>query len=112
MLMARAFWITRRSAGLFSGLGPPALTAIVISLPMRANALDILSQRANIVAFRVSKIRPIVAPVEGLRSARHARPESSRAALARQGRFSLPVAGRRRGDQRIDELPRHRRDVL
>ena len=60
MLTARAFWNARRSAGLCSGFGPPALTAIVISLPMRANALDILSQRANIVALRVSKMRPIV----------------------------------------------------
>src|SRR5439155_19897111 len=59
MLSARAFWMMRRSAGLFSGLGPPAFTAIVISLPMRAKALDILSQRANIVALRVSKMRPM-----------------------------------------------------
>src|SRR5262245_65009971 len=63
MLRWRAFWMMRRSDGLFSGVGPPALTAIVISLPMRANALDILSQRANIVALRVSKIRPMFDPL-------------------------------------------------
>ena len=62
MLMARAFWMMRRRVGLFSGFGPLAFTAIVISLPMRANALDILSQRANIVAFRVSKMRPMIGP--------------------------------------------------
>src|SRR5438477_10003995 len=60
MLRARAFWMTRRSEGLLCGFDTAALTAIVISLPMRANALDILSQRANIVAFRVSKMRPIL----------------------------------------------------
>src|SRR5262245_64250922 len=58
-LTARAFWITRRSAGLLSGLGPPALTAIVISLPMRAKAFDMRSQRAIMVALRVSKMRPM-----------------------------------------------------
>src|SRR5262245_55568547 len=59
MLMARAFWMMRRSEGLLSGFGPPAFTAIVISLPIRAKAFDILSQRANMVALRVSKIRPM-----------------------------------------------------
>src|ERR1041385_80392 len=59
MFTDRAFWITRRSEGFDSGLGPPFLTAIVISLPMRANALDMRSQRANIVALRVSKMRPM-----------------------------------------------------
>jgi len=42
-----------------SGLGPPVFTAIVISLLIRVNALAMRSQRANIVLFRVSKIRPI-----------------------------------------------------
>src|SRR5690242_15939594 len=59
MFADRAFWITRRSEGFDSGLGPPFLTAIVISLPMRANVLDMRSQRANIVALRVSKMRPM-----------------------------------------------------
>src|SRR6185436_4130906 len=65
MFTDRAFWITRRSEGFDSGLGPPFLTAIVISLPMRANALDILSQRANIVALRVSKMRPMAGNLDG-----------------------------------------------
>src|SRR6187401_2410292 len=60
MLTARAFWMARFRAGFASGFGPEAFTAMVISLPMRANALDILSQRANIVCLRVSKIRPMV----------------------------------------------------
>src|SRR6185503_12468982 len=65
MLIARAFWMMRRSAGLLSGFGPLAFTAIEISLPMRANAFDILSQRANIVALRVSKMRPMSSLPEG-----------------------------------------------
>ena len=48
--------------GLFLQDGPPALTAIVISLPMRANALDILSERANMTCLRVSKMRPMALP--------------------------------------------------
>src|SRR5262245_44081659 len=60
MLTARAFWITRRNAGLLSGFGPAALTAIVISLPIRVKAFAIRSQRANIVDLRVSKMRPMV----------------------------------------------------
>src|SRR5690242_4636293 len=59
MLTARAFWITRRSAGFECGSEPPALTATLISLLMRANALDMRSQRANIVCLRTSKILPI-----------------------------------------------------
>ena len=56
----------RRSVGLFSGFGPLLRTAIVISFPIRAKALDILSHRANIVALRVSKMRPMSIPVEGV----------------------------------------------
>src|SRR4051794_12626408 len=59
MLAARAFWTTRRRAGLLSGLGPPALTAMAMSLPMRVKAFAILSHRLNMVAFLVSKIRPM-----------------------------------------------------
>src|SRR4051812_29571519 len=68
MFAARAFWITRRSAGLVSGLGPPALTAMARSLPIRVKAFAILSHRLNIVAFLVSKIRPMggFLPVERL----------------------------------------------
>src|SRR6187399_2761214 len=64
MLIARAFNMTRRNGRFESGSGPPALTAIVSSLPMRAKALDILSQRANIVCLRVSKMRPMGVPEE------------------------------------------------
>ena len=70
MFAARAFWIARRSAGLVSGLGPPAFTAMAMSLPMRVNAFAILSQRANIVALRVSKMRPMA---NGLSPTGHAR---------------------------------------
>src|SRR5688572_3535992 len=59
MLAARAFWITRRRVGLVSGLGPPDFTAMARSFPMRVKAFAILSHRLNIVAFRVSKIRPM-----------------------------------------------------
>src|SRR5262252_940052 len=59
MFAARAFWIMRRRAGLLSGLGPPAFTAMAMSLPMRVNAFAILSHRLNMVALRVSKMRPM-----------------------------------------------------
>jgi hypothetical protein len=65
MFAARAFWMTRRREGFESGLGPPFFTAMVISLPMRANILDMRSQRANIVALRVSKMRPMDSPRKG-----------------------------------------------
>ena len=42
-----------------SALGPPALTAIAISLASRVNSFAILFQRANIVCLRVSKMRPM-----------------------------------------------------
>src|SRR6185436_7272469 len=59
MFTARAFWITRRSAGLECGSVPPVFTATLISLLMRENALDMRSQRANIVCLRTSNMRPI-----------------------------------------------------
>src|SRR5690242_4901361 len=59
MLTARAFWITRRSVGLDEGSGPPDFTAMVISLAMRANCFAMRFQRANIVALRTSKMRPM-----------------------------------------------------
>src|SRR5262249_36594457 len=58
-----AFCSARRSMGLLWGSGPPDFTAMAISRLMRVNAFAILFQRANIVALRVSKIRPTsVAP--------------------------------------------------
>src|SRR5690606_17341681 len=62
-----AFWRTRRSAGLLSGSGPPALTAMTMSFPMRANCFAIRSHRANMVALRGSKMRPIVVCFLGVR---------------------------------------------
>src|SRR6185369_4409122 len=59
MFAARAFWIMRRSAGLLSGLGPPDFTAMAMSFPMRVKAFAILSHRLNMVALRVSKMRPM-----------------------------------------------------
>jgi hypothetical protein len=59
MFTARAFWITRRSAGFEFGSGPPFLTAIVMSLPIRLNCFAIRFQRANIACFLTSKIRPM-----------------------------------------------------
>src|SRR5258705_8991765 len=90
MLIDRPFRIARRSAGLPSGFGPAALTAIVISLPTRANALDIRSQRANIVALRVSKMRPMV-------FFRSQRAGSPRQAL---GQLALVCVGRAIGNKR------------
>src|SRR5688500_20378653 len=59
MFTAREFWITRRRAGLEWGSGPPFLTAMVMSLPMRANCFAMRFQRANIACFLTSKMRPM-----------------------------------------------------
>src|SRR5512133_1238575 len=69
MFAPRAFCNARRSAGLWSGLGPPDFTAIAMSLLMRVKAFAILFQRANIVALRVSKMRPMVVRALGPRCA-------------------------------------------
>src|SRR5690606_9200741 len=55
----RAFWIATFSRELDSGLGPPAFTAMEISLPMRVNSLLSLALRAKILCLRFSKMRPI-----------------------------------------------------
>jgi hypothetical protein len=44
---------------LLSGLGPPDFTAMAMSRPIRVNAFAIRSHRLNMVALRVSKIRPM-----------------------------------------------------
>ena len=62
MFTARAFCMARRRLGLAAGSGPPALTAMVMSLAMRANCLAMRFQRANIVALRTSKMRPMGGP--------------------------------------------------
>src|SRR5512137_2819194 len=59
MLAPRAFCRARRSAGLSLGFGPPAFTAMAMSLLMRVKTLAILFHRANMVALRVSKMRPM-----------------------------------------------------
>src|SRR5688572_1602319 len=59
MFAARALSSARRRAGLASGFGPPDFTAMAMSLLTRVNSFAILFQRANIVALRVSKMRPM-----------------------------------------------------
>src|SRR5438876_5762386 len=61
MLTARAFWMVRRSVGFDAGSAPPAFTVMVRSLAMRANCFAMRFQRANIVALRTSKMRPMPA---------------------------------------------------
>src|SRR5262245_49216864 len=96
MFAARAFWMTRRNAGLDSGLGPPFLTAIVISLPMRENSLDMRSQRANIVALRVSKMRPMGSRGLGMRAGARGRTARGgcgpRRIIATEQRFNAPAS--------------------
>ena len=45
-----------------AGSGPPALTAMVMSLATRANCFAMRFQRANIVCLRTSNIRPMTCP--------------------------------------------------
>src|SRR4030095_3731811 len=59
MFTLLAFAKQRRKAGLVLGSGPPALTAIEISFPIRLNCLAIRSQRANMVDFLTSNILPM-----------------------------------------------------
>src|SRR5258708_10432164 len=59
MLTARAFWNTRRSVGFAAGSGPPACTAIAMSLATRVNCFAIRFQRANIACFLTSNMRPM-----------------------------------------------------
>src|SRR5262249_24194874 len=59
MLTARALWMTRRNVGFAVGSGPPAFTAMVMSLAMRANSFAMRVHRANIVCLRTSKMRPM-----------------------------------------------------
>src|SRR5690606_24499928 len=60
MFTALAFWIAVRKRALFSGRGPPSLTAIAISFPKRVNWTAILAQRLNFLSFLNSKALPIV----------------------------------------------------
>src|ERR1043165_4148154 len=63
MLSARLFCTARRRAGLEFGSLPPALTAMLMSLAMRANCFAMRSHRANIVCLRTSNMRPIGARI-------------------------------------------------
>jgi hypothetical protein len=48
-----------RNAGLFSGSGPPALTAIAICLPRRVKVFAMWPHLFNLVAFLYSNALPI-----------------------------------------------------
>ena len=50
---------TQGSLGLVEGSGPPALAAMVISLPMRVKVRDMLPQRLSLRALRYSNALPI-----------------------------------------------------
>src|SRR5579871_702795 len=52
--------MVRRSTGLEAGSAPPDLTAMVMSLAIRANCFAMRFHRANIVCLRTSKMRPMV----------------------------------------------------
>src|SRR5579863_6228632 len=62
MLMAREFCMMRRSVGFEAGSAPPALTAMLMSLAMRAKPLAMRFQRANMACLRTSKMRPMATP--------------------------------------------------
>src|SRR3954466_9758786 len=98
MFTARAFWMMRRSAGLVSGLGPPDFTAMARSFPTRVKALAILSHRLNIVAFLVSKIRPMRWVLSGVGPEREAtaRGQRRRDPGARAQRAGRRCTARRR----------------
>jgi hypothetical protein len=59
MFAALAFWMTARNRELASGFGPPSLTAITISFPIRVNALAMAAQRFIFLPFLNSKALPI-----------------------------------------------------
>src|SRR5690606_40506827 len=54
-----AFCITARNRAFVSGLGPPSLTAITMSLPILVNVLAIADQRFILRAFLNSNALPI-----------------------------------------------------
>src|SRR5512147_2573554 len=96
MLAARALWMARRSAGLLSGFGPPAFAAMTMSLVMRVKALAIRFHRANMVALRVSKMRPMGSSAPLAPAPRHGRipqPRAARKAPRPPGRAERPGAG-------------------
>src|SRR6516164_8721982 len=90
MLTARAFWMTRRNAGFEAGSGPPAFTAMVMSLAMRANCFAMRFHRANIVCLRTSKMRPMRCMVHEAHKRCQLRPAAE---ILGVGRSSGPGAG-------------------
>src|SRR5690606_40995511 len=56
---ALAFCITARNRALVSGLGPPSLIAITMSLPILVNVFAIADQRFIFLAFLNSNALPI-----------------------------------------------------
>src|SRR4029079_12636198 len=108
MFAARAFWIMRRNARVLSGLAPPDFTAIAMSLPIRVKAFAIRSHRLNMVALRVSKMRPMAGMnyhTAGGRAPRGSRPPPGRPRGKRRpaARFAF---GGDRAVQGLDALPR------
>ena len=55
-----AFWITALSRELVSGFGPPSLTAIEMSLPIRVKVFAMADQRFIFRAFLNSNALPII----------------------------------------------------
>src|SRR5215470_15911039 len=100
MLTARAFWMVRRSMGFEVGSGPPALTAMVMSLAMRANCFAMRFHRANIVCFLTSKMRPM-GPWCTKRSGRtrEGAPRAARAPPGAGGALRRGGSGELRGEQ-------------
>src|SRR5262249_26322155 len=87
MLTARAFWMIRRSDGFEAASGPPDLTAMVMSLAMRANCFAMRFHRANIVCLRTSKMRPMTVIV----ARRGARLSAGRVACRKRRRRFRPI---------------------
>src|SRR5579863_3284421 len=86
MLMAREFCMMRRSVGFEAGSAPPAFTAMLMSLAMRAKPLAMRFQRANMACLRTSKMRPMTTPASA------ATPAGSGSCHCRRTR--APVSGR------------------
>jgi hypothetical protein len=59
MFSRLALAMIARSAGLFSGYGPPAFTAMAICLPIFVNVLAMWPHRFSFVALRYSNALPI-----------------------------------------------------
>src|SRR5689334_16156233 len=105
MLTARAFCSARRSAGLPSGLVPPPLTAIAMSLPTLVNCFATRSMRAKMADLRFSKARPIRLPYNEWRR-RGYTGRRGRGALQRPAQL-VHVRPRDRSGADVGEDPEH-----